>query len=263
MINAFWWGGGSNNRGIKWLAWDKLACPKEESGLGFRNFQSFNMAMVAKQGWNFMSNPTSLVARVYKARHETDVIASRAAVLLWFICQIRNNKVWNDDSSSAIQTGMQAIAYWNQWTSINGVLQDQHQLEQQLPPAISPLQWQQPAYGVMKCNVDASFFNANGATGWRWCLRDSRGQFKLAGTNIVYSPHSVVEGEALSLIEAMEEMIHRGQTYVTFESDSKLVVDAISSTHNGIYEFSILISHIQSLLRLHNLMLIILNIKQI
>jgi hypothetical protein len=47
MINAFWWGGGSNNSGIKWLAWDKLACPKDEGGLGFRDFHSFNMAMVA------------------------------------------------------------------------------------------------------------------------------------------------------------------------------------------------------------------------
>jgi hypothetical protein len=69
MINAFWWGGGSNNRGIRWLAWDKLACPKEEGGLGFRDFQSFNMAMVAKQGWNFMNNTTSLVSRIYKARY--------------------------------------------------------------------------------------------------------------------------------------------------------------------------------------------------
>jgi hypothetical protein len=28
MINAFWWGGGSNNSGIRWFAWNKLACPK-------------------------------------------------------------------------------------------------------------------------------------------------------------------------------------------------------------------------------------------
>ncbi|XP_045800250.1 uncharacterized protein LOC123894326 [Trifolium pratense] len=51
MLNAFWWGGGSNNgRGIHWLAWERLTCPKTKRGLGFRNFEAFNMAMVAKQG---------------------------------------------------------------------------------------------------------------------------------------------------------------------------------------------------------------------
>ncbi|PNX88006.1 ribonuclease H, partial [Trifolium pratense] len=50
MLNAFWWGGGSNNgRGIHWLAWERLTCPKTKRGLGFRNFEAFNMAMVAKQ----------------------------------------------------------------------------------------------------------------------------------------------------------------------------------------------------------------------
>ncbi|CAJ2662331.1 unnamed protein product [Trifolium pratense] len=68
MINAFWWGGGNNNKGIRWLAWDKMACPKEEGGLGFRDFQMFNMAMVAKQGWNLINNPNSLVSRIFKAR---------------------------------------------------------------------------------------------------------------------------------------------------------------------------------------------------
>ncbi|KAK2370478.1 hypothetical protein QL285_083527 [Trifolium repens] len=69
MLNAFWWGGGSDNKGIRWLAWDKLTCSKGEGGLGFRDFHSFNMAMVAKQGWNLMQNPTSLVSRLYKARY--------------------------------------------------------------------------------------------------------------------------------------------------------------------------------------------------
>ncbi|MCI06599.1 RNA-directed DNA polymerase (Reverse transcriptase) [Trifolium medium] len=68
MINSFWWGGGTNNRGIKWLAWDRMAYPKEFGGLGFRNLHLFNMAMVAKQGWKFMTNPNTLVAKVYKAR---------------------------------------------------------------------------------------------------------------------------------------------------------------------------------------------------
>ncbi|GAU45901.1 hypothetical protein TSUD_401110 [Trifolium subterraneum] len=69
MINSFWWGGDPNNKGIKWLAWDHMAYPKALGGMGFCDFRSFNMAMVAKQGWNFMTKPDTLVARVYKARY--------------------------------------------------------------------------------------------------------------------------------------------------------------------------------------------------
>ncbi|XP_058788236.1 uncharacterized protein LOC131662466 [Vicia villosa] len=69
MINSFWWGGGSNGKGIRWMAWDKLTCPKAEGGLGFRDFKAFNMAMVAKQGWFLMSNPAALVSKIFKARY--------------------------------------------------------------------------------------------------------------------------------------------------------------------------------------------------
>ncbi|GAU31848.1 hypothetical protein TSUD_114590 [Trifolium subterraneum] len=75
MINAFWWRGGSTNnnnnntKGIHWLAWEKLACPKAHGGLGFRNFEAFNKAMVAKQVWNIVQNPNSLVAKLIKARY--------------------------------------------------------------------------------------------------------------------------------------------------------------------------------------------------
>jgi ribonuclease HI len=69
MINSFWWGGGTNNKGIKWLAWDRMTVPKACGGMGFRDFHSFNLAMVAKQGWNIMTKPHTLVAQIYKARY--------------------------------------------------------------------------------------------------------------------------------------------------------------------------------------------------
>ncbi|MCH93169.1 RNA-directed DNA polymerase (Reverse transcriptase), partial [Trifolium medium] len=28
MMNSFWWGGGANNKGIRWLAWDRMTYPK-------------------------------------------------------------------------------------------------------------------------------------------------------------------------------------------------------------------------------------------
>ncbi|XP_058734150.1 uncharacterized protein LOC131605869 [Vicia villosa] len=44
-------------------------CLKSEGGMGFRDFKAFNLAMIAKQGWNFLSKPNSLVARIFKARY--------------------------------------------------------------------------------------------------------------------------------------------------------------------------------------------------
>jgi hypothetical protein len=36
MINSFWWGcGGSSNRGIHWMSWEKQAMHKSHGGMGF------------------------------------------------------------------------------------------------------------------------------------------------------------------------------------------------------------------------------------
>jgi hypothetical protein len=65
------------------------------------------------------------------------------------------------------------------------------------------------------------------------------------------SRFNTLEGEAMTIKEANDEMLHRGFFNVIFESDSKIVVDAILSSQLGIYEFSLLISNIKSLLLLN------------
>ncbi|MCI03874.1 RNA-directed DNA polymerase (Reverse transcriptase), partial [Trifolium medium] len=29
MVNSFWWGGGTNNKGIRWLSWENWHVPKK------------------------------------------------------------------------------------------------------------------------------------------------------------------------------------------------------------------------------------------
>jgi len=69
MMNSSWWGGGGNHKGIRWMAWDRLACPKSQGGLGFRNLRAFNLAMLAKQGWNLLNKPDALASKLLKSRY--------------------------------------------------------------------------------------------------------------------------------------------------------------------------------------------------
>lgn len=58
-----------HNKGLNWHSWGAMSMSKAKGGLGFRSLYGFNLALLGKLAWNFMSNPTSLVARVFKARY--------------------------------------------------------------------------------------------------------------------------------------------------------------------------------------------------
>ena len=47
MMNAFWWGhGGTSNKGLHWLSWEKLSVHKNHGGMGFKDLAAFNVAML-------------------------------------------------------------------------------------------------------------------------------------------------------------------------------------------------------------------------
>lgn len=70
MMNAYWWGGNTNqSKGIEWMCWKCLCNRKHNGGLGFRTLHDFNIALLAKQGWRLMTNQNSLMARVIQARY--------------------------------------------------------------------------------------------------------------------------------------------------------------------------------------------------
>ncbi|XP_065620312.1 uncharacterized mitochondrial protein AtMg00310-like [Quercus suber] len=69
MIRQFWWGQVKNEKKLAWLSWDKMCLPKEKGGLGFCDLKSFNLALLAKQGWRLQINSTSLFSHVCKAKY--------------------------------------------------------------------------------------------------------------------------------------------------------------------------------------------------
>lgn len=48
LMNAFWWGSKGEDKGIRWLAWDRLCNTNAGGRLGFRELGKFNVAMLAK-----------------------------------------------------------------------------------------------------------------------------------------------------------------------------------------------------------------------
>ena len=69
MILRFWWAQHDNDKKIHWLGKDKIMKPKSQGGLAFRDLHSFNIAMLARQGWRLIQNPDSLCSRLLKAKY--------------------------------------------------------------------------------------------------------------------------------------------------------------------------------------------------
>ena len=69
-MNSFWWGhSGAQSKGIHWMSWDKLSMHKKDGGMGFKSLGTFNLVMLGKQGWRILTNPHTLIARMFKARY--------------------------------------------------------------------------------------------------------------------------------------------------------------------------------------------------
>jgi ribonuclease HI len=69
MMSKFWWGHKDNDKKIAWMSWAKMGRAKETGGLGYRDLECFNLAMLAKQGWRIIQHPDSLVAKIMKEKY--------------------------------------------------------------------------------------------------------------------------------------------------------------------------------------------------
>ncbi|XP_019167878.1 PREDICTED: uncharacterized protein LOC109163584 [Ipomoea nil] len=69
LMNRYWWGRSGDDGSIHWLAWDRMCKSKKFGGMGFKRLHEFNLALLGKQGWRLLTNPNSLMARVFKARY--------------------------------------------------------------------------------------------------------------------------------------------------------------------------------------------------
>jgi len=68
LMQSFWWKFMANFSGIHQMSWEKMSRSKKIGGLGFRDLNCFNKALLVKQGWRLCHNPSSLMGRILKAK---------------------------------------------------------------------------------------------------------------------------------------------------------------------------------------------------
>ena len=67
LQRRFLWGGGQDNNKIAWIAWEKVCLLKHKGGLGIKDIQTFNLALLGKWMWNLMQHQGSLWVAVLEA----------------------------------------------------------------------------------------------------------------------------------------------------------------------------------------------------
>ncbi|XP_027151930.1 uncharacterized protein LOC113751984 [Coffea eugenioides] len=69
LMANFWWGESNGRNKIHWISWERMALNKSVGGLGFKDLEAFNQALLGKQKCRLLTKPNLLVSKVLKAKY--------------------------------------------------------------------------------------------------------------------------------------------------------------------------------------------------
>lgn len=81
VLTRFWWDPKAGENKICWVSWDTLTKPKSMGGLGFRDIEVFNQALLAKIAWRILTVPDCLFSRIILGKycHKTSFLKVQAS----------------------------------------------------------------------------------------------------------------------------------------------------------------------------------------
>ncbi|XP_058725510.1 uncharacterized protein LOC131596787 [Vicia villosa] len=67
--SKFLWSGGEDRKSIHWVCWDTVCKSKEEGGLGIKNVEIMNVALISKWKWRILNENEAVWSGIIRARY--------------------------------------------------------------------------------------------------------------------------------------------------------------------------------------------------
>ena len=126
VLTRFWWDETKGKRKICWVAWDQLTKPKALGGLGLRDIQCFNQALLAKLAWRIITAPESLFSRILMGKYchnksFLEIAPSQSCSHGWRSI-LHGRDLLKENLGKSIGNGQTAKIWKDSWISLDKIL---------------------------------------------------------------------------------------------------------------------------------------------
>ena len=121
----FLWGGGHDSKKIAWISWETVCLPKDKGGLGIKDINTFNLALLGKWMWNLMHQQGALWVAVLEAKYEgwrglTEEGSSNLQSMWWrdlkrAIHQSHHGKILQHEINWKVEAGDKVKFWEDRW----------------------------------------------------------------------------------------------------------------------------------------------------